>query len=154
MLNDKSKWNKPSLWVHNYPFLPLDPLGWRGIVTPVWAGGWQICGTYISETAGQMYTLRSSMELSKPIVVQHYGPMALTLNFQGQMLKKLYHRNRRADWHETKEMWIDKKWDTLGGFELDISRDLDLVFSRSNFEKAVFQEWESWLTWNERDISQ
>ena len=28
----------------------------------------------------------------------------------------------------------------------DLSRDIDCEFSRSNFEKAVFQEWEGRLT--------
>ena len=28
------------------------------------------------------------MELSEPVVVQHYGLMTLTLDFQGQMSKK------------------------------------------------------------------
>ena len=33
------------------------------------------------------------------------------------------------------------------------THDLDLGFSRSNFENAVSQEWEGSLTWNERDLS-
>ena len=32
--------------------------------------------------------------------------------------------------------------------KFDLSNDLDIEFSMSNFEKAVFQEWEGWLTWN------
>ena len=35
----------------------------------------------------------------------------------------------------------------------DLSHDLDLEFSRSDFEKAEFQEWEGRLTWNERNVS-
>ena len=31
--------------------------------------------------------------------------------------------------------------------------DLDPWFSRSNFENAISQKWEGWLTWNERDVS-
>ena len=57
------------------------------------------------------------MELSKPIAVQNQGLMTLTLAFQGQMLKKLYYR-RRANWHWTKGMWINRKRDTFHGFEL------------------------------------
>ena len=48
--------------------------------------------TYIYETAGRIYIIQSSMELSKHVVVQHHGLMTLTLDFQGQMRKKLYHR--------------------------------------------------------------
>ena len=38
-------------------------------------------------------------------------------------------------------------------FFVTLSCDLDLEFSRSNFENAVFQEWEGQLTWNQRDVS-
>ena len=34
-----------------------------------------------------------------------------------------------------------------------ITHDLDLGFSRSNFENAVSQEWEGRLTWSERNVS-
>ena len=34
-----------------------------------------------------------------------------------------------------------------------VSYDLDLGFSRSNFENAISQEWKGRLTWNERDVS-
>ena len=36
-------------------------------------------------------------------------------------------------------------------FNFDV--DLDLGFSRSNFEKVLSQEWDGRLTWNERDVS-
>ena len=55
------------------------------------------CGTHICETPGWIYTIRSSMELSRPVVVQHHGHLTLTLDFQGQILKMLYLRNGRAD---------------------------------------------------------
>ena len=38
-------------------------------------------------------------------------------------------------------------------FFVTLSYDLDLGFSRSNFENAVSQEWEGQLTWNQRDVS-
>ena len=41
----------------------------------------------------------------------------LTLDFHGKMLKRLYHRNRWADWHVTKGMWIDRKLDPLCDFK-------------------------------------
>ena len=69
--------------------LPLSPPGWRGIVVTVraggraggrtggraggraggWAGGCQTCGTHISVTAWWIFSVRSSMELSRPVVV-------------------------------------------------------------------------------------
>ena len=36
----------------------------------------------------------------------------------------------------------------IGALNFDLSHDLNLEFSRSNFEKAVFQEWQGRLTWN------
>ena len=38
-------------------------------------------------------------------------------------------------------------------FPFDHIHDLELVLSRSKFEIALFEEWECWLTWNERDVS-
>ena len=64
----------------------------------------RLCGTHISETAGWIYTERNSIELSKPVDVQHHGHLTLTLDFQGQILKMLYLRNGRVDWHGTKRM--------------------------------------------------
>ena len=37
--------------------------------------------------------------------------MTLTLYFEGQILKKLYHRNKRVDWHGTKWMWVERMLD-------------------------------------------
>ena len=155
----------------------------------------RLCGTHISETPGWIYTIWSSMELSRPVVVQHHGHLTLTLDFQGQILKMLYLRNGRADWHGTKGMWIDKMLDPRCDFELwphswpwplifvkfwkshnsgmgcpidmewkgcesigcythfvtfnvPLTHDLDLGFSRSNFEEVVSQEWDGRLTWN------
>ena len=70
--------------------------------------GARFCGTHISETTGWIYTIWNSIELSKPAAAQHHRLMTLTLDFQGQMLTKLYHRNRRADWHGTKGMSFDR----------------------------------------------
>ena len=50
----------------------------------------RLCGTHISETPGWICTIRSFMELSRPVVVQHHGHLTLTLDFQGQILKILY----------------------------------------------------------------
>ena len=73
-------------------FLPLSPPGWRGIV--VWAGGraggCQTCGTHISVTAWRIFSIRSSVELSRPVVVSfvsfaHLPHMGLPM---GQKLVK------------------------------------------------------------------
>ena len=41
----------------------------------------------------------------------------------------------------------------LTTFNFGLSHDLDLGSSMLNIEIAVSQEWESRLTWNERDVS-
>ena len=38
-------------------------------------------------------------------------------------------------------------------FNVRLTHNLELGFSTSNFENAVSQEWDGWLTWNERDVS-
>ena len=40
------------------------------------------------------------------------------LDFQGQILKMLYLRNGKADWHRTKGMWVDRMLDPHCDFEL------------------------------------
>ena len=43
-----------------------------------------------------------------------------------------------------------KGYESIGSYTyfVTLSYDLDLGFSRSNFENAVSQEWECQLTWN------
>ena len=93
---------------------------------------------HISESAGWIYTVRSSLELSKPVVVQHHGLVPLTLDIQGKLLKKPSHRNRRANWHETKGCESVGSGTHFVALNLDLSHDIYLEFSRSNF--VVFQE--------------
>ena len=78
----------------------------------------RLCGTHISETTGWIYTIRSSMELSGPVGVQHHGHLTLNLDFQGHLLKMLYLRNGRAEWHGTKGMWVDRMIDSHCDLEL------------------------------------
>ena len=61
--------------------------------------------------------------------------MTLTLDFEGQILKKLYHRKKRMDSHETKRMQVDRMLDPSCDF--DLTHDLDLGFSRSNFNSHI-----------------
>ena len=35
----------------------------------------------------------------------------------------------------------------------DHTHDFDLAVSRSKFERALFEEWDGWLTWKEMDVS-
>ena len=46
------------------------------------------------------------------------SPMTLTLDFQGQILKKPYLMNGMADWHGTKGMWVDRMLDSHCDFKL------------------------------------
>ena len=44
-------------------------------------------------------------------------------------------------------------WTHTVTFNVHLTHDLDLGFSRSNFENAVSQEWKGRLTWNEWDVN-
>ena len=44
-------------------------------------------------------------------------------------------------------------WTHVVTFNVHLFHDLDLGFSRSNYEKVISQEWDGRLTWNERDVS-
>ena len=116
--------------------------------------------------------------------------LTLTLDFQGQILKMLYLRYGRANWHGMKGMWVDRMlhplcdfqlwpqpwpwplifkfkfwksrisgmgwpidiewkgcesmecWTHVVTFNIHLFHELDLGFSRSNFEKVVSQEWD------------
>ena len=65
------------------------------------------------------------MELSGPVVVQHHGLLTLTLDFQGQILKMLYLRNGRADWHGVKGMSVDRILDPILTMKCDLTHDVD-----------------------------
>ena len=121
--------------VHCHSYLPnMGLLMGRKLVKSgsIWT---RLCGTHIFEIAGWISTIRSSMELSRPVVVQHQGHLTLTLDFQGQILKMLYLRNWRADWHGTKGMWVDRMLDPhIVTLNCDLTHDFDPWFSRSNFE--------------------
>ena len=105
---------------------PLQP-GWRGIVAMVWPGSWaggcQTCRTHISVTAWQIFSVRSSVELSRPAVVHS--------DCQGQFFKKLYLRNGRASQHGTKGIWVDRMLYLL----CDLEQWLWPGFWRSNSKK-------------------
>ena len=102
-------------YLPNLPPMGL-PMGQKLVKSgSTWA---RLCGTHIFETAVLNYTIWSSMELSRPVVVQHQGHLTLTLDFQGQILKMLYLKNGRANWHGTKRMWVDRMLDPHCDFEL------------------------------------
>ena len=61
---------------------------------------------HIYETTGWIYTIWSSMELSRPVVMHRHGHLTLTMDFQGQTLKIMCHRNGKAEWHWTKRMLV------------------------------------------------
>ena len=79
--------------------------------------------------------------------------MTFTLDFQGQILKsrisgKGWPIDMKRKGCESIECW------THGvTFNVHLTHDIDLGFSRSNFEFALSRDWEGRLTWNERDVS-
>ena len=66
---------------NKHHFLPLSPPGWRGIVVTVQAGGraggCQNCGTHISVAAWRIFSIRSSVELSRLVVVHCHGHLPI-----------------------------------------------------------------------------
>ena len=57
------------------------------------------------------------MELSRPVVVQHHGHLTLTLDFQGQILKRYISGMEGAYWYGTKGMWVDGMLHPLCDFQ-------------------------------------
>ena len=51
--------------------------GWMGGRAGGRAGGCQTCGTHISVTAWRIFSIRSSMELSRPVVVHCHGNLPI-----------------------------------------------------------------------------
>ena len=62
--------------------------------------------------------------------------MTLTLDFQGQILKLLYLRNGRADWHIAKGMRVDRMLDPHCDFELTPPMTVTFDFQGQNFKKS------------------
>ena len=62
----------------------------------------------------------------------------------------------KLNWHGLKVMWVDRKLDrpTLWLSTLTPPVTLTLDVHGQIFKKAVSQEWDGKLTWNERDVSQ
>ena len=93
-------------------------------ICPIWACPWaknlsnlpqigsRLCGTHISETAGWIYLFYGMAEPSCA------ASGSFDLDFQGKILKMLYLRNGRADWHGAKGMWVDRMLDQHFDFEL------------------------------------
>ena len=54
---------------------------------------------------------------------------------------------------ELKRCELIEYWTHVVTFNLPLTHDLDLGFSRSNFENKVSHEWKGRLTWNERDVN-
>ena len=96
-------------------FLPLSPRGWRGIVIMVRvgggrAGGCQNCGTHMSVTVWRIFSIRSSLVFSRPVVVHCYShllicpiwacPWAKNLSNSGQIGSRLCgtHLSETAGW--------------------------------------------------------
>ena len=54
---------------------------------------------------------------------------------------------------EWKRCELIGSWTHYATYSFNFTHDLGLEFSTSDFQIAISQEWESQLTWNERDVS-
>ena len=80
--------------------------------------------------------------------------MTLTLDFQGQILKKSNLRNGMADWHGMRGMWVDSMLVPCCDFQRSPHPWPWPWIFKVKFWKKSKQERGGWLTWNERDVSQ
>ena len=103
-------------------------------------GTWSVGTVWYGWTAGKPayeYFFFFSMELSRPVVVQHHCHFTLTLVFQGQIFKTLYLWNGGPIDMEQKGCESIRCYPHFVTFNVPLAHDLDLGFSRSNFEKVV-----------------
>ena len=93
-------------------------------------------------------------DMSRYCVIPTLWPwaMSLTLDLQGQIFNMLYLRNRRANWHGTKEIRVDRMLDSHCDFELSPHPTPSPWIFKVNFLN-VSQEREGRSTWTERDMS-
>ena len=105
----------------------------------------RLCGAHIFETAGWIYTIRSSMELSRPVVVQHQGHLTSTLDIQGQILKSCISGMGGPVDMERKGCELIGCYTHIVTLNCDLTHDLDPWFSRSSFENVVTQQWDARL---------
>ena len=117
----KHIWHSSSfhLKLFHVRFLPLSPPGWRGIVVTVRAagrvggraGGCQTCGTHISVTAWWIFTVRSSVELSRPVVVHCHGHLPICPIWACPWAKNLSNLaqigSRLCGTHISQKHWMD-----------------------------------------------
>ena len=101
------------------------------------------------------------MDLSRPVLVQHHSYLPICPILTCPLDQNLSNQAALGpDFAEPiSNYWMDLYHLKLYGIVWTCSCgtswlfDLDLGFSRSNFENAVSQEWKGRLTWNERDVS-
>ena len=73
--------------------------------------------------------------------------------FQGQISKWLYFRNCYLIDVKQKGCKSIRYWADCMVLPSDYTHDLDLVVSRSKIEIALFEKWDGWFIWNEKDAS-
>ena len=79
-----------------YPFLPLSPPGWRGIVVTVRVGGRlpNLRNPYLCNRAWRIFSIRSSVALSRPVGVHCHGHMPIGLIWACLWAKNLLNLQR------------------------------------------------------------
>ena len=126
----------PVVVVQRHGHLPIRPIWsclWDKKLSNRVPHGSQLCGTHIS---GWIYTVRSSMVLYEPVVVQYHGLMAFNLDFQGQIMKNRIKGIGRLVVMERKGCRSMGSGTHFVALNFDLSHDLDLEFSRWNLKKS------------------
>ena len=82
-----------------------------------WAGGCQTCGTHISVTAWWIFSVRSSMELSRPVVVHWHAHTPICPIWACPWAKKLV--KLATNWVQTLRIaYLWNRWMNLPPFKV------------------------------------
>ena len=100
----------PSIYPSVTPFYPSalragGVLSLRSGRAPGWPGGCQTCGTHISKTAWRIFSIQSSVELSRPLVVHCHGHLPICPTFSRSNFKNAVSQEweRQLTWNKRDE---------------------------------------------------
>ena len=156
----RAGWLLPNLrnpYLCYLPFCVIWACPWSKNLSNLSQIGSTLSGMRISVTAEWIYPIWSFMELSRPVFVHCHSFLPIcsiwacpwAKNFRqhlGQTLGNPYICNHWMDLYHLKFYGIVSVCSCATSWLFD----LDLGFSRSNFENAVSQEWKGQLTWNKK----
>ena len=117
--NERADWHgTKGMWVNRMLDSHYDFALWRH----PWAWPWifkiNFLNSCISETGGPFNMEGKGYEWIGCYTYYVTLSYDFDLEFWRSNLKKLYHKNKRVDWHGTKRMWVDRMLDPSCDFKL------------------------------------